>query len=111
MKLERVLFFLFIMSVLSFADAECERIYRNFVKTISKQKTKTCRVSGVDDDRTDIMGFFFHFDLQGTEYPAVFIYGTDYDAMLYSGDDYYVTHAKCIKNDRYRIFTSVLNKI
>ena len=108
MKLERVLFFLFVMSVLSFADAECERIYHKFIKTISKQKTKTCRVSGVDDDRTDIMGFFFHFDLQGTEYPAVFIYGSDYDPMLYSGDDYYVKHAKCIKNDRYRILYTVM---
>jgi uncharacterized protein (TIGR02145 family) len=54
------------------------------------------------------MGFFFHFGLQGTEYPAVLIYGSDYDPMLYSGDDYYVKHAKCIKNDRYRILYTVM---
>ena len=108
MKLKKLLYFVLALSVASFADAECERIYHKFIKTLSKQKTKTCRVSGVDDDRTDIMGFFFHFDLQGTEYPAVFIYGSDYDPMLYSGEDYYVKHAKCIKNDRYRILYTVM---
>jgi uncharacterized protein (TIGR02145 family) len=107
-EIKSLLYFVLALSVASFADAECERIYHKFIKTLSKQKTKTCRVSGVDDDRTDIMGFFFHFGLQGTEYPAVLIYGSDYDPMLYSGDDYYVKHAKCIKNDRYRILYTVM---
>lgn len=96
------------VSVLSFADEDCERIYRNFVKTIPKQKTKISRVTGIDEDRTDLMGFFFHFELQGQEYPAVLIYGNDYNEMLYSGADYYVTHAKCVKNSKYRIISTVM---
>lgn len=101
--IESLLSLVLMVSVLSFADAECERIYRNFVKTISKQKTKTCRVSGVDDDRTDIMGFFFHFDLQGTEYPAVFVYGSDFDEMLYAApSDEFARTAKCIEGGGFR---------
>lgn len=97
MRLKLLIFFVVAFVVTSYADDTCAALYRKMKKTIQKQKTKVCRVTGIGEERTDIMGFFFDFDIQGKRIPAVLIYGTDYEEMLYSGEDYYIKHAKCRK--------------
>jgi len=90
MRLKLLIFFAAALIVTSYADDTCAALYRKMKKTIQKQKTKVCRVTGIGEERTDIMGFFFDFNIQGKRMPAVLIYGTDYEEMLYMGDDYYV---------------------
>ena len=108
MWLKLLIFLIMTFVFTSYADDSCTALYNRMKKTIKKQKTKTCRVTGVDEERTDLIGFFFNFEHQGVPYPAVFIYGYDYDEMLYSGADYYVTHAKCVENDKFRIIYTVM---
>lgn len=98
-----------ILAISAFS-ADCGRLYNKMLKTLpAKQVTTICRVTGINEDRDDIMGFFFHFELDGKNYPAVLIYGTDYPEMLYSGNDWMRTHATCITTNGYRAIKTTMS--
>lgn len=98
-----------ILAISAFS-ADCGRLYNKMLKTLpAKQVTTICRVTGINEDREDIMGFFFYFDVGGQEYPAVFIYGTDYDPMLYSDNDWMRKHATCITTNGYRAIKTTMS--
>ena len=52
-----------ILAISAFS-ADCGRLYNKMMKTLpAKQVTTICRVTCINEDREDIMGFFFYFDL------------------------------------------------
>lgn len=113
----KTLLFILVFAISAFS-ANCSKLYTKMIKTLPEYQTTTiCRVTGINETRDDIMGFFFHFDLNGTKYPAVLIYGTDYPEMLYSGNDWIMQHAKCVTTNGYRAVKTnmsagqVLNKL
>ena len=114
----KTLLLILVLTISAFS-ANCGKLYNKMLKTLpEKQTTVICRVTGINEgDREDIMGFFFYFDLNGTQYPAVFLYGSDYDPMLYSGKDWMREHATCITDKGYRAIKTtmsaeqVLNKL
>lgn len=85
------------------ANGHCEKMHREFMLHIPNQITTTCRVSGIEDGRTDILGFFFKFS---DDTQAVFVYGEDYPVMLYVDKDDPVKNAKCIENENFRAIQS-----
>ncbi|MDY6388532.1 MAG: hypothetical protein SPL21_13750 [Fibrobacter sp.] len=94
---------LIISSLAEVGQGHCEKMYRKFIEIIPKQKTKVCRVTGIEEDRTDIMGFFFDMEVNGHRYPAVFVYGSDFDEMLYAApSDEFARTAKCIEGGGFR---------
>jgi len=113
----KTLFLTLVLAICAFS-ADCGKLYNKMIKTLPEYQTTTiCRVTGINETRDDIMGFFFHFELDGKAYPAVLIYGTDYPEMLYSGNDWMMQHAKCITTNGYRAVKTnmtagqVLNKL
>lgn len=93
-------------------DGHCESMFQNLTKVIPAQKVKICRVTGIDEDRNDISGMFFDFDIKGRRYPAVFVYGTDFVEMLYAApSDVYATTARCIESKYFRaIYTHMTSE-
>jgi len=112
----KTLIYILAFAIVSFA-ADCANLYNRMLKTLETQTTTICRVTGIGEDREDIMGFFFNFTDNGKTIPAVFIYGHDYDEMLYAGGDWVVQNAKCINNGEYRSIKTrmqpeqILNKL
>lgn len=50
MWLKLLIFLIVTFVVTSYADDSCAALYNRMKKTIKKQKTKTCRVTGVDEE-------------------------------------------------------------
>lgn len=113
----KALLFILVFTISAFS-ANCSNLYAKMSKILPKYQTTTiCRVTGINETRDDIMGFFFHFELNGEAYPAVLVYGTDYQEMLYLGNDWIMQHAKCVTTNGYRAVKTnmsaeqVLNKL
>lgn len=94
-----------IFAIISFAQeiGHCESMYQNFIEVIPAQTTTICRVTGLGEERNDINGMFFNFEIKGRSYQAVFVYGTDYREMLYAlPSDLIVNEIKCIESPYFR---------
>lgn len=91
------------ISVFAMPDTRCEDMYKQFIKVIPDQTTTICRAKNIGEDRTDVLGFFFKFRVEGVDYRAVLLYGSKYDDMLYAEPaDHIATHAGCIEGNGYR---------
>lgn len=99
--------FFFVLAAISalFADNHCEQLHQQLVANVENQITTVCRVSGIEEGRTDILGFFYKYK-DGT--PAILLYGADYPVMLYVATDEYVKNAKCIEDDNFRSIRSMM---
>lgn len=99
-----------VLTILAFAITvcaqeigHCESLYQNLTKVIPTQTTTICRVTGLAEERNDISGMFFNFEIKGRQYRAVFVYGTNYTEMLYAlPSDLIVNKIKCIDSPYFR---------
>ena len=103
--MKRIIITILAFAIVSFAqkNGHCESMYRNLTEVIPTQTTTICRVTGLGEDRNDISGMFFNFEIKGRSYQAVFVYGADYTEMLYSlPSDLIVNEIKCIDSPYFR---------
>lgn len=91
------------ISVFAVPDNHCENMYKKFIKVIPDQTTTVCRATGFGEDRTDVLGFFFNFEIEGRTYKAVFLYGSDFDEMLYAEpSDLIASQTTCLEGSGFR---------
>lgn len=103
--MKRTIIAILAFTIVCFAQeiGHCESMYQNLTKVIPAQTTTICRVTGLGEDRNDISGMFFSFEIKGRSYQAVFVYGTNYTEMLYSlPSDLIVNEIKCIDSPYFR---------
>lgn len=103
--MKRIIITILAFAIVSFAQeiGHCESMYQNLTKVIPTQTTTICRVTGLGEDRNDISGMFFNFEIKGRSYQAVFVYGSDYTEMLYAlPSDLIVNEIKCIDSPYFR---------
>lgn len=103
--MKRIIITILAFAIVSIAQeiGHCESMYQNLTKVIPAQTTTICRVTGLGEDRNDISGMFFNFEIKGRSYQAVFVYGTDYTEMLYAlPSDLIVNEIKCIDSPYFR---------
>lgn len=94
-----------VLAITAFAQetGHCESMYQSLTKVIPTQTTTICRVTGLGEERNDISGMFFNFDIKGRQYQAVFVYGSNYTEMLYAlPSDLIVNEIKCIESPYFR---------
>ena len=97
--------FFFVLAAISALFADCEQLHQQLVANVDNQITTICRVSGVEEGRTDILGFFYKYT-DGT--PAIFLYGPNFPVMLYTATNEYVKNVKCIDDGHFRIVRSMM---
>lgn len=103
--MKRIISLVLFFAIASIAQeiGHCESMYQNLTKVIPTQTTTICRVTGLGENRNDINGMFFNFEIKGRSYQAVFVYGPDYTEMLYSlPSDLIVNEIKCIDSPYFR---------
>lgn len=93
----------FAITVFAQETGHCENMYQSLTQVIPAQTTTICRVTGLSENRNDISGMFFNFEIKGRQYQAVFVYGTNYTEMLYAlPSDLIVNQIECIDSPYFR---------
>lgn len=95
--MKKILAFLFILIVTSFADDKCTEARNQFLFTIPPQETISCHVLGAVPGRRDIMGFFVEM-IDGSKIVAVYEEGYE-EGADFVFDEYSLKFIKCIEDD------------